>query len=110
MARHHTDLVMCRKQIGTIIGLVCDKCDGKCPICDSHVHPEVPVHICDECAFGTNEKRCIVCGQPGRAEAYYCHECVLLEKDRDGCPRIQNLGASKLDLHYERKKYGMKRK
>lgn len=30
-------------------------------------------------------------------------------QDRDGCPKIVNLGSSKTDLFYERKKYGFKR-
>lgn len=28
MAKHHPDLIMCRKQPGIAIGRVCDKCDG----------------------------------------------------------------------------------
>jgi len=32
----------------------------------------------------------------------------LQEKDRDGCPKIINLGGAKTDLFYERKKYGKK--
>ena len=34
----------------------------------------------------------------------------LQEKDRDGCPKIVNLGTSKTDLFYERKKYGFKKR
>ena len=29
---------------------------------------------------------------------------------RDGCPKIVNLGSSKVDLFYERKKYGFKKR
>jgi hypothetical protein len=29
-----------------------------------------------------------------------------LEKDRDGCPKIVNLGASRTDLFYERRRLG----
>ena len=32
------------------------------------------------------------------------------EKDRDGCPKIVNLGSSKTDLFYEMKKYGFKKR
>lgn len=39
----------------------------------------------------------------GISDAYYCTECTRLEKDRDGCPKIVNLGASRTDLFYERK-------
>jgi hypothetical protein len=31
-------------------------------------------------------------------------------KDRDGCPKIVNLGSAKTDLFYERKKYGFKKR
>jgi len=51
----------------------------------------------------------VICGGPGISDAYYCRECTQEEKDRDGCPKIVNLGASKTDLFYERKKYGFKR-
>ncbi|MPC16688.1 PHD finger-like domain-containing protein 5A [Portunus trituberculatus] len=46
----------------------------------------------------------------GVSDAYYCKECTVLEKDRDGCPKIVNLGSSKTDLFYERKKYGFKKR
>jgi hypothetical protein len=36
--------------------------------------------------------RCIICNAPGKHQAFYCRACVLLEKDRDGCPRTK--GAS----------------
>ncbi len=58
----------------------------------------------------------MICGGPGVSDAYYCkvvvvvvvvvvveevimvltmmQECVSLEKDRDGCPKIVNLGRS----------------
>jgi len=42
----------------------------------------------------------------GISDAYYCAECTRLEKDRDGCPKIVNLGASRTDLFYERRKLG----
>ena len=37
-------------------------------------------------------------------------ECVQTGKDRDGCPKIVNLGSTKTDLFYERKKYGFKKR
>merc|ERR1712242_669559 len=78
MAKHHPDLIFCRKQSGVAIGRLCDKCDGRCVICDSYVRPSALVRI--------------------------CKECTVLEKDRDGCPKIVNLGSAKTDLFYERKK------
>ena len=141
MAKHHPDLVMCRKQPGIAIGRLCEKCkqkniaresrnakirrvrlclltlitivsagDGKCVICDSFVNPNTLVHICDECNYGSFEGRCVICGNPGITDAYYCRECVQLGKDREGCPKIVNLGATKTDLFYERKKYGFKKR
>ena len=84
--------------------------DGKCVICDSFVNPSVLVRVCDECNYGSFEGRCCVCGGVGVTDAYYCRECVQQEKDRDGCPKIVNLGATKTDLFYERKKYGFKKR
>ena len=77
MSKHHPDLIMCRKQPGIAVGRVCETCDG----------------------------RCVVCNAPGVSDAYYCKECVMLEKDRDGCPKIVNIGSAKTDRFYERKKY-----
>lgn len=57
-----SDLVMCRKQPGIAIGRLCDKCDGKCPVCDSYVRPTTLVRICDECSFGNYQNKCAVCG------------------------------------------------
>jgi len=95
MSRHHPDLVMCRKQPGIAIGRLCDKCDGKCPVCDSYVRPTALVRICDECSFGNYQNKCVVCGGEGISDAFYCFSCVRLEKDRDGCPKIINLGSSR---------------
>jgi late competence protein required for DNA uptake (superfamily II DNA/RNA helicase) len=58
--------------------------DGKCVICDSFVNPHTLVHICDECNYGSFEGRCVVCGNPGSTDAYYCRECVQQGKDREG--------------------------
>lgn len=94
----NSDLVMCRKQSGIAIGRLCDKCDGKCPVCDSYVRPTTLVRICDECSFGNYQNKCVVCGGEGISDAFYCFECTRLEKDRDGCPKIINLGSSRTDL------------
>ncbi|KAI4129616.1 MAG: hypothetical protein LQ347_003704 [Umbilicaria vellea] len=51
------DLVMCRKQSGIALGRLCDKCDGKCPVCDSYVRPTTLVRICDECSFGNYQNK-----------------------------------------------------
>jgi PHD finger-like domain-containing protein 5A len=84
--------------------------DGLCCVCQSFVNPTALVHVCDECNYGSNENRCVICSNPGVTDAYYCRECVQLEKDRDGCPKIVNLGSTKTDMFYERKKYGFKKR
>ncbi|KAF9691661.1 hypothetical protein EKO04_010394 [Ascochyta lentis] len=99
------DLVMCRKQSGISIGRLCDKCDGKCPVCDSYVRPTTLARICDECSFGNYQNKCVVCGGEGISDAFYCFECTRLEKDRDGCPKIINLGSSRTDLFYQKKNF-----
>ena len=66
------------------IGRLCEKCDGKCPICDSLVRPCTLVRICDECNYGSYEGRCVICGGIGVSDAYYCKECTLQEKDVSG--------------------------
>lgn len=91
---------MCRKQAGIAIGRLCDKCDGKCPVCDSYVRPTTLVRICDECSFGNYQNKCVVCGGEGISDAFYCFECTRLEKDRDGCPKIINLGSSRTDVSF----------
>lgn len=61
---------------------------GRCVICDTYVRPATIVRICDECNYGSFVGRCVICGGPGISDAYYCKECTLMEKDRDGCPKI----------------------
>lgn len=39
--------------------------------------------------------------EKGISDAFYCFECTRLEKDRDGCPKIINLGSSRTDLFYQ---------
>ena len=114
------------------IGRLCEKCDGRCVICDSMVRPAdlgksdifilvfwgvflcvavvllcltvclsvYVVHICDDCNYGSFLGRCIICGGKGISDAYYCKPCVLQERDRDGCPKIVNLGSERKDAYY----------
>ncbi len=83
-ARHHPDLIMCRKQPGTGAGKLCERCEGKCVICDSYVRPHTAVRLCVECDFGALAGRCTICGGLGVSDAYYCKECVQQEKDVSG--------------------------
>jgi PHD finger-like domain-containing protein 5A len=105
MAKHHPDLIFCRKQPGIAIGKLCERCDGKCVICDSYVRPSTQVRICDECNYGSSQGRCVICNGPGISDAYYCKECTISEKDRDGCPKIINIGSARID-YFTNKKYG----
>uniref|UniRef100_A0A8C3SB70 PHD finger protein 5A n=1 Tax=Chelydra serpentina TaxID=8475 RepID=A0A8C3SB70_CHESE len=68
-------------QVLEAIGRLCEKCDGKCVICDSYVRPCTLVRICDECNYGSYQGRCVICGGPGVSDAYYCKECTIQEKD-----------------------------
>lgn len=45
---------------------------------------------------------CFVCSSPNLHPLFFVQ--------RDGCPKIVNLGSSKTDLFYERKKYGFKKR
>ncbi|CAL9074763.1 unnamed protein product, partial [Musa textilis] len=89
MAEHLPDLIMCRKQPGIAIGHLCEKCDGKCVIC-------IRAHLYMS-AMSAIMGRCVICGGVGISDAYYCKECTQPEKDRDGCPKIVNLGSAKTD-------------
>lgn len=104
MSKHNPDVILCRKMPGIAVGRLCEKCDGHCPLCDSYVRPAEIVRICDECNFGAYGGKCIICGYPGVSDAYYCTECVLMERDRDGCPKAANLGQSRLDAIFQRKR------
>lgn len=108
MSRHQYDLVQCMKQTGRHVGKVCSNCDGRCPICDSYVKPTAEVRICEECSLGHLQTKCILCGnkliEEEAVPAYYCLECVRLEKHREGCPRIVNVGSSKTDMLHNKKK------
>lgn len=90
--------------------MLCQICDGKCPICDSLVKPTTRVRVCEECSFGHLAHRCILCGvklgenNEHGSPAYYCLECVRMDKDREGCPRIVNIGSSKTEMIYNKKK------
>ncbi len=79
-------------------------------ICDSFVRLQEVVRVCDEHNYGSLQGRCIVCNGKGVSEAFYCTECCQQEKDRDGCPKVVNLGTARTDRFYEQKKYGFNQK
>lgn len=104
MASKNPDVILCGKRTGPDIGKLCENCEGRCPICDSRSLSTIPVRICGECAFGEGKDKCVLCGQSAKYPAYYCRDCVLLGKDRDGCPKIINSGISYNDRAYEKKR------
>ena len=94
---------MCRKPSGVLIGYACDEHALRCIICAGTSRLVRPVKVCDECASRTTtatahdpdrpSRRCIVCELGIRSldepqPAMYCEYCVLLERDRDGCPKM----------------------
>jgi PHD finger-like domain-containing protein 5A len=105
MSKHHADLIKCRKTTGQAIGKVCEFCQDKCVNCDSYVQLYTKARICVECNYGFFGERCIICNAKGITDAYYCYKCTLLEKNRDGCPKIINVGTSKTDRYYDQKKF-----
>jgi PHD finger-like domain-containing protein 5A len=76
MAKHHPDLVMCRKQPG--IATLADHVKSvmaNVSFVIPFVNPSTIVHVCEECNFGTLLGRCVVCGGGvGVTDAYYCRE------------------------------------
>jgi PHD finger-like domain-containing protein 5A len=73
------------------------------------VRPSTLARVCDGCC-SVREERCVPCGARGAvADAYYCKECVQLEKDRDRCPAVANASTARGDSFYlTRKKHGIR--
>lgn len=96
----NTTRYMCRHITGAYYGYACEEHALKCVICAGSSKLERPVKVCDDCSSRkTNTtadsarplRRCIVCdtmikGDAEPSPAMYCRYCVLLERDRDGCP------------------------
>ena len=57
------------------------------------------VRICDECNYGSYEGRCVICGGMGISDAFYCKECTVLEKDRDGYVATSTPTSLHLSMH-----------
>lgn len=106
MSRTNPDLIKCCGRPGPEIALLCEACEGRCPLCNSPTDKIKcePCHLCGECSFGALKDKCIVCSSPAKYPAYFCENCTLLGKDRDGCPRVINVGINRSDKFYERKR------
>ncbi|KAG9394008.1 PHF5-like [Carpediemonas membranifera] len=100
--KHQADLILCRKLAGMHAGRVCANCQGRCPLCDSFVHQDEPVLICEDCYQSGYKDKCIVCGSRATDDAHYCKECVRHGKDRDGCPVVINIGGARMDSFFQR--------
>ena len=63
MSTQSDSSVKCGKLPGTIIGKLCERCDGKCIICKTSApRQQTLVRICDECESESgNLTLCISC-------------------------------------------------
>lgn len=102
MSKHHSDLIMCRQTTGTSIAKVCLYCSDKCLLCESQVNLYRKARLCQECSFGYLIERCVVCNSKAELEAQFCYNCCLLERDREGCPKIVNMGMSRKDKFFRK--------
>lgn len=88
MAKHHPDLIMCRKQPGIAIGRVCEKDDGKCVVCDSFVRACTLVRVCDECNYEVDASFVEVLASPTLITA---RSALYLRKTEMDVPRLSIL-------------------
>ena len=112
---HHSRSPVCDSYVRpeTLVR-ICDECNfgtygGRCIICGSPgacLSPFSLVCLFPSCVVRDGTVTDVRTSMPGISDAYYCAECTRLEKDRDGCPKIVNLGASRTDLFYERRRLG----
>jgi hypothetical protein len=59
------------------------------------------VKLCEECSYDFLKNWCVICNSEANQIAKYCRNCVLLEKDWDGCPKIVNMGISRKDWYFK---------
>lgn len=104
---------------------ICDECNygsyaGRCVICGGVGISDA--YYCKECTQQEKDVSPFKLTEEVLGSA--CNSCdaayVCLTMDislsftwlmqRDGCPKIVNLGSAKTDLFYERKKYGFKKR
>eukprot|EP01013_Petalomonas_cantuscygni_P042458 TRINITY_DN7653_c0_g1_i1.p1 TRINITY_DN7653_c0_g1~~TRINITY_DN7653_c0_g1_i1.p1 ORF type:complete len:119 (+),score=2.78 TRINITY_DN7653_c0_g1_i1:159-515(+) len=106
----------CRNPSGRTPGRVCARCAGSCVLCRSDMDAGAlssnvtgstyaPVaagggqswaYLCDMCSSGRTATACIVCDYHDAATpGAFCARCCMLERDRDGCPRVTNASASR---------------
>jgi PHD finger-like domain-containing protein 5A len=74
------------------------------------VNSSLPARICDECKHSVSDEQCILCGSrlPTNVETeppigYYCDECVTMQYDRVGCPRVTNTTDDRIMRFYGKK-------
>ena len=103
MSTKHTS-VRCGRLQGRQAGQVCERCSDQCVGCEADRHLREEARVCDACAAQLLTSLplrrgvaavCIQCGGKGAVQtAYFCRECVLLMRDRDGCPRVLTVGGA----------------
>lgn len=90
MAKHHPDLIMCRKQCGIAIGRLCEKCDGKCVICDSYVRPAQLARTSQSAARACHNARAVAIREDGGQ-----HSAATLTQPLHRMSRARLLGAQR---------------
>ncbi|KAK9932218.1 hypothetical protein M0R45_019464 [Rubus argutus] len=107
-AKHHPDLIMCQNQQRS------EDCAKSVMVSVCFVILWcVLAHLFGSSMSATMDRSRggVSCAEGLIPDAYYCKECSQLEKDRDGCPKILNVGTTYKNISiYERKKYGFKKK
>ena len=64
----------------------------RCPLVALRIVCSANIHFSLTFSYFATDNR----SGKGVSDAYYCKECTMLEKDRDGCPKIINLGQAKV--------------
>ncbi|KAF8686797.1 hypothetical protein HU200_043407 [Digitaria exilis] len=86
MAKHHPDLIMCRKAAWhSPFGRLCEKCDEWSSA--TPMYACTLVRVCDECNYGSFQavrllRRC------GTQTAYYCKRKCTQQRRTGTCPKI----------------------
>ncbi|KAF7356377.1 Ubiquitin fusion degradation protein 4 [Mycena venus] len=116
MSKHHPDLIMCRRQPGIETAPrfqqsgVCAKSATENARCV--IHTCVPRR---SCGYATSATLARMAGAVSSVDLQVSPTRITVpsahgsKKDRDGCPKIVNLGASRTDLFYERRRLGFKK-
>ncbi|KAF7682908.1 PHD finger-like domain-containing protein 5A [Astathelohania contejeani] len=78
------NLNLCKK------GLVCEKCEGTCPMCGLFTSEKNDILICGICENNLNGRCILCCSTNANYAVYCCNECNLLKKNIMGCCVVIN--------------------